>query len=141
MREASLALILNQVGDLLATSHESAGWSLPGGKAEEGEVDPKRVLRREIAEELGVDVHAEHLSLLVSARGDERFVRIYHVSAIPHHFRACERQQLAFMSLPEFLARTSYSSFYSRVFPDGILHFRPTRFDDVYGFERSDLVR
>jgi ADP-ribose pyrophosphatase YjhB (NUDIX family) len=46
VKEASLALIMNGVGDLLASTHKDAGWSLPGGKAEEGEVDPKQVLRR-----------------------------------------------------------------------------------------------
>ena len=132
MKEASLALVLNMAGELLAASHEVAGWSLLGGKAEDHDLGPKSVLERELREELGVDVHPQHMALVVQAQGTERLVRIYHVSAMPAGWRAAEGQELRWMTFSVFLAETGYAPFYRRAFPDDVLHFRPTRFDPIH---------
>src|SRR5579859_2049190 len=55
------AAIVIEDGRVLVTqrktgSHLAGAWEFPGGKVEAGE-DPRQALRRELREELGIDVH------------------------------------------------------------------------------------
>jgi 8-oxo-dGTP diphosphatase len=55
------AVVIEQSRVLLAQrkagTHLAGAWEFPGGKVEPGE-DPREALRRELAEELGIDVTA-----------------------------------------------------------------------------------
>jgi 8-oxo-dGTP diphosphatase len=69
------AAIVIEDGRVLVTqrktgSHLAGAWEFPGGKVEAGE-DPRQALRRELREELGIDVHVGEIVDVTFHRYDE----------------------------------------------------------------------
>ncbi|HID92214.1 TPA: NUDIX hydrolase [Candidatus Gracilibacteria bacterium] len=63
MRIAVRALIFNEKGELLVVQHRKSDfWALPGGKIEESlKEDLQSCIKREILEELGVEISVQNL--------------------------------------------------------------------------------
>jgi 8-oxo-dGTP diphosphatase len=82
--------------------HMAGGWEFPGGKLEPDE-DPLAGLKRELHEELGVEVlAAERLIAYEHAYADRRiFLDLWQVSSFSGEARALEGQPLQWIALEE----------------------------------------
>ena len=92
------------VSQRLPGTHMAGYWEFPGGKRDEGET-PVAALRRELAEELGIEVvDASHLIELVHEYAEKRVRldvwRIERYDGVP---QGLERQPLRWVALDELL--------------------------------------
>jgi ADP-ribose pyrophosphatase YjhB (NUDIX family) len=77
------AVIFNQAGQTLLLKHRfraGSGWGLPGGFLEAGE-QPIEALRRELQEELGLEIHAVEIFLARSFRKPKQVEILFRGSA------------------------------------------------------------
>ena len=82
--------------------HMAGGWEFPGGKLEPDEA-PLAGLKRELREELGVEVHAaERLIAYEHAFADRRvYLDLWIVTSFSGEARALEQQPLQWVTLEE----------------------------------------
>jgi len=76
--QVSAGIIFDDAGNVLIaermpTKYKSGLWEFPGGKLEVGELS-FQALRRELQEEIGIDVHSAHRWIQVAYEYAERFV-------------------------------------------------------------------
>jgi 8-oxo-dGTP diphosphatase len=85
-----------------AGKHMAGGWEFPGGKLEPDE-EPLAGLKRELREELGVEVHeAERLIAYEHAFADRRvFLDLWLVARFSGEARALEEQPLQWVALDD----------------------------------------
>lgn len=108
------AVIENSAGEILIARrpphHKVAGgeWEFPGGKVEPGE-DPRSTVRREISEELGLDIAigdlidvSSHVYPLES--GDDLHIVLigYHCSLLGGELRLNDVAEIAWIARSEF---------------------------------------
>jgi mutator protein MutT len=103
-----VAAVVEQDGRLLVCerpAHKRHGglWEFPGGKVEEGESDLEAV-RRELAEELGVEVTAVGARVLAVADPGSEFVIEFVPAEIRGEPRALEHTRLRWAAPAELLA-------------------------------------
>lgn len=96
-------------------------WSLPGGKVEDGET-PEAAQRRELEEECGMLTQGAHLVHegphgLKSDRGRASAVCVFLVDAIGEPCAIEEGCPVQWMTVVDFLAQSSFGSFYEKVLP------------------------
>ncbi len=104
-----VAGIITREGRFLAAQRPAgknrAGfWEFPGGKIEEGE-DPPAALRRELREELGIELLRVRPHQIIEHRYPDRFVRLYFflVQAFAGEPRGREGQATAWVTPAEAL--------------------------------------
>ncbi len=110
------AVVSNSAGEVLIarrpTTHAVAGgeWEFPGGKVEAGE-DPRSAVRREISEELGLDIGvgelvdvASHVYSLASGENLHIVLIAYHCHLMGGELRLNDVAEVAWISRSEFVA-------------------------------------
>jgi mutator protein MutT len=105
------AIIFNEAGDVLLLKHffrAGSGWGLPGGFLKPGE-QPLDALRRELKEEIGLDIHAVEIFWARSFKQPRQIEIVYLAKAAGHgEARSIEVERVAWFSidqLPEGLPR------------------------------------
>ena len=103
----AVAVLVNARGEVLLTrrhrkQHQGGLWEFPGGKFEAGE-DVDAALRRELREELGVEVEAHEALLSVTHDYPERRVQLHvrRVSAYRGAARPREGQPMRWVAVHE----------------------------------------
>lgn len=121
MNRAAVAYIEDPEGKLLCVWNlRYRGWSLPGGKVEEGET-PEAACHRELEEETGMLVstleqiyEGEHWIKVSGSRGS--YVHIFRVEAFGEPMQIEEGCPVTWLTRAEFLASSPFASFYEKVF-------------------------
>lgn len=121
MNTAAVAYIEDPEGKLLCVwNRRYNGWSLPGGKVEEGETIDA-ACRRELEEETGMLVRfidplyqGEHGIKVEGSRGS--YVNIFRVEAFGEPREMEEGCPVRWLTRAEFLASSPFASFYEKVF-------------------------
>ena len=105
--QVAVGIIQNQQGDYLVGQRtvEDAyyqKWEFPGGKLEQNET-AKQALKRELFEELGVDVNACTELLMLEHNYPDRHVRLFvrQVTQYSGEVRGAEGQALQWVSLEQ----------------------------------------
>lgn len=133
IKEASIILLVNFSSQILAVSNRRfGGYSLPGGKREEGE-NTRETAMRELKEETGLHVSHCDLSYVASGHnvieGEAMTVFVYFARFVYGKLQNPEPgTEFAWMTFRELLDCSPFKSYYERHFPDGIEHLRPTVF-------------
>jgi 8-oxo-dGTP diphosphatase len=88
-----------------AGKHMAGGWEFPGGKLEAGE-DRYEGLRRELSEEIGIDVRAASPLISYEHAFDDRsvFLDLWHVTSYDGDARSLEGQSLRWVRVDELEA-------------------------------------
>ena len=83
-----------------ADSHAGGFWEFPGGKLEPGE-SAEQALRRELQEELGIEIHGVEPVASFSHRYPDRVIRLqaFRVLDYSGEVRACEGQPLQWVAV------------------------------------------
>ncbi len=104
------AVITNEKGQILITrrlphSHLAGLWEFPGGKIDSGE-SPEQALKRELKEELNVDVKVKQLLWQQSFNYSDRHINILffecQLLTNPEHIKALEVADFKWIFLDQF---------------------------------------
>ncbi len=140
MKQAGIVLIIRdismQVGpiqrEILVTTNRHYGqYSLPGGKVENSDPDPRFTARRELREETGVVLVDSDMTFLFKAvntvTGEDREVHMFFARAIWGQPKNIEPgTDFAWMTFHQLLDSSVFAPFYKRHLPDGIEHLVTT---------------
>jgi 8-oxo-dGTP diphosphatase len=102
--DVAVAVVRNEAGELLVTrrrddAHQGGLWEFPGGKREDGE-SITAALRRELREELAIDLLTHRPLLVVEHDYGDRHVRlvVHIVDSFRGDPRPCEGQPMRWVA-------------------------------------------
>lgn len=143
MKQAGVVLITRKVSPLrfgepsreilVTTNRHYGGYSLPGGKVEETDRDPRFTARRELREETSLVAMDSDLTFLYMAmntvRKEDREVHVFFARSVFGRPRNVEAgTACAWFSFSKLLDNSAFSAYYKKHLPDGIEHLVPTEF-------------
>lgn len=130
-KSAGIVLVVREDGNVLvAWNRRFGGWSLPGGKADEGEL-PVVAAAREFSEECGSFVLPTNLVWLATVPSPAQPEYLVHLFLARQIFgepkQVEEDTKLAWITLEELRESKPFGASNAQHFPTGVHHFKPTK--------------